>query len=148
MAFSDDSVDNQGSYAVFVYKDYVIVDDGSCLSDKNMYQIIGYCQFHGIEYKINKWKDRKGVNKMSDLLLKTQQELHENTTKWNRVVEKIKEINFKKYETNQTIGFIIDDIVKGEFIGEEKKEDESSWAKEIDRSDMREWDKPNESEVL
>ena len=22
------------------------------------------------------------------------------------------------------------------------------WAKEIDRSDMREWDKPNESEVL
>ena len=88
------------------------------------------------------------VNKMSDLLLKTQQELHENTTKWNRVVEKIKEINFKKYETNQTIGFIIDDIVKGEFIGQEKKEDESSWAKEIDRSDMREWDKPNESEVL
>ncbi len=104
-----------------------------------------------------------GVNKMSDLLLKTQQELHENTTKWNRVVEKIKQINFKKYETNQTIGFIIDDIVKGEFINEEKKEnkgmtieiaygnangDESSWAKEIDRSDMREWDKPNESEVL
>ena len=91
---------------------------------------------------------RRGVNKMSDLLLKTQQELHENTTKWNKVVEKIKQINFKKYETNQTIGFIIDDIVKGEFISEEKKEDESSWAKEIDRSDMREWDKPNESEVL
>ena len=104
-----------------------------------------------------------GVNKMSDLLLKTQQELHENTTKWNRVVEKIKQINFKKYETNQTIGFIIDDIVKGEFINEEKKEnkgmtieiaygnangDESSWAKEIDRSVMRDWDKPNESEVL
>tara|TARA_R100000315_G_C5192192_1_gene112175 strand:- start:206 stop:463 length:258 start_codon:yes stop_codon:yes gene_type:complete len=85
---------------------------------------------------------------MSNLLLKTQQELHENTTKWNKVVEKIKQINFKKYETNQTIGFIIDDIVKGEFISEEKKEDESSWAKEIDRSDMREWDKPNESEVL
>ena len=85
---------------------------------------------------------------MSNLLLKTQQELHENTIKWNKVVEKIKQINFKKYETNQTIGFIIDDIVKGEFIGEEKKEDESSWAKEIDRSDMREWDKPNESEVL
>ena len=85
---------------------------------------------------------------MSNLLLKTQQELHENNTKWNKVVEKIKQINFKKYETNQTIGFIIDDIVKGEFIGEEKKEDESSWTKEIDRSDMREWDKPNESEVL
>ncbi len=54
------------------------------------------------------------------LLLKTQQELHRNTTKWNRVVEKIKKINFKKYESNQTIGFIIDDIVKGEFINEAK----------------------------
>ena len=64
---------------------------------------------------------RKGVNKMSlDLLLKTQQELHENTTKWNEVIEKIKKINFKKYETNQTIGFIIDDIVKGEFTDETK----------------------------
>ena len=63
---------------------------------------------------------RRGVNKMSDLLLKTQQELHENTAKWNRVVEKIKKINFKKYKTNQTIGFIIDDIVKGEFIADEK----------------------------
>lgn len=57
---------------------------------------------------------------MSDLLLKTQQELHRNTTKWNRVVEKIKKINFKKYESNQTIGFIIDDIVKGEFIADER----------------------------
>ena len=57
---------------------------------------------------------------MSDLLLKTQQELHENTTKWNNVIEKIKKITFKKYETNQTIGFIIDDIVKGEFIADEK----------------------------
>jgi len=57
---------------------------------------------------------------MSDLLLKTQQELHENTTKWNNVIEKIKKINFKKYQTNQTIGFIIDDIVKGEFIADEK----------------------------
>ena len=63
---------------------------------------------------------RRGVNKMSDLLLKTQQELHENTTKWNEVIEKIKKINFKKYKTNQTIGFIIDDIVKGEFINETK----------------------------
>lgn len=57
---------------------------------------------------------------MSNLLLKTQQELHENTTKWNRVVEKIKLINFKKYENNQTIGFIIDDIVLGEFVADEK----------------------------
>ena len=57
---------------------------------------------------------------MSDLLLKTQQELHENTAKWNRVVEKIKLINFKKYENNQTIGFIIDDIVGGEFVADEK----------------------------
>ena len=55
-----------------------------------------------------------------DLLLKTQQELHENTTKWNEVIEKIKKINFNKYESNQTIGFIIDDIVKGEFIDETK----------------------------
>jgi len=57
---------------------------------------------------------------MSNLLLKTQQELHQNTTKWNRVVEKIKLINFKKYENNQTIGFIIDDIVVGEFVADEK----------------------------
>jgi len=57
---------------------------------------------------------------MSDLLLKTQQELHENTAKWNRVVEKIKLINFKKYENNLTIGFIIDDIVVGEFVANEK----------------------------
>ena len=57
---------------------------------------------------------------MSNLLLKTQQELHENTTKWNRVVEMIKLINFKKYENNQTIGFIIDDIVLGEFVADEK----------------------------
>ena len=64
---------------------------------------------------------RRGVNKMSfDLLLKTQQELHENTTKWNEVIDKIKKINFKKYKTNQTIAFIIDDIVKGEFINETK----------------------------
>ena len=85
---------------------------------------------------------------MSNLLLKTQQELHENTTKWNKVVEKIKQINFKKYKTNQTIGFIIDDIVKGEFINEVKQEKHSTWAKEIDTSDMKDWDKPNESEVL
>ena len=57
---------------------------------------------------------------MSDLLLKTQQELHENTAKWNRVIEKIKLINFKKYENNQTIGFILDDIVVGEFVADEK----------------------------
>jgi hypothetical protein len=55
-----------------------------------------------------------------DLLLKTQQELHKNTTKWNEVIDKIKKINFKKYESNKTIGFIIDDIVKGEFINERK----------------------------
>jgi len=46
--------------------------------------------------------------------------LHENTAKWNKVVEKIKEINFKKYKTNLTIGFIIDDIVKEEFLADEK----------------------------
>ena len=61
----------------------------------------------------------KGVQ-MITLLLKTQQELHKNNTKWNNVIEKIKKINFKKYENNQTIGFIIDDIVKGEFVADEK----------------------------
>ena len=85
---------------------------------------------------------------MSNLLLKTQQELHKNTTKWNKVIEKIKQINFTKYKTNQTVGFIIDDIVKGEFINEVKEEKESTWAKEIDTSDMKDWDKPNESELL
>lgn len=85
---------------------------------------------------------------MSNLLLKTQQELHNNTTKWNKVIEKIKQINFTKYKTNQTVGFIIDDIVKGEFINEVKEEKESTWAKEIDTSDMKDWDKVNESEVL
>jgi hypothetical protein len=57
---------------------------------------------------------------MRDLLLKTQQELHKNNSHWNKIIERIKQINFKKYETNQTIGFIIDDIVKGEFINEGK----------------------------
>ena len=57
---------------------------------------------------------------MITLLLKTQQELHKNNTKWNNAIEKIKKINFKKYENNQTIGFIIDDIVKGEFVADEK----------------------------
>ncbi len=85
---------------------------------------------------------------MSNLLLKTQQELHKNNAKWNQVIEKIKQINFTKYKTNQTVGFIIDDIVKGEFINEVKEEKESTWAKEIDTSDMKDWDKPNESELL
>lgn len=57
---------------------------------------------------------------MITLLLKTQQELHKNNTKWNNVIEKIKKINFKKYDSNQTVGFIIDDIVKGEFIADER----------------------------
>ena len=57
VAFSDESVDNQGSWAVFVYTDYVnIVEDVSCLSANNMYQIIGYCEFNEIEYKINECK--------------------------------------------------------------------------------------------
>ena len=51
---------------------------------------------------------------MSDLL-KQQQAFHANNTKWNQVLDKI-----KKYETNATIGFIIDDIVKGEFVDEDK----------------------------
>ena len=62
---------------------------------------------------------KKGIQ-MITLLLKTQQELHRNTTKWNKVIEEIKKINFKKYDSNQTVGFIIDDIVKEEFIADEK----------------------------
>jgi hypothetical protein len=57
VAFNDESAENQSDYAVFVYLDYVnIVDDASILSAKKMYQIIGFCQFHNIEYKINECK--------------------------------------------------------------------------------------------
>ena len=56
VAFNDESID-QSYDGVFVYLDYVnIVDDASILSAKKMYQIIGFCQFHDIEYKINEWK--------------------------------------------------------------------------------------------
>ena len=56
VAFNDESID-QSYDAVFVYLDYVnIVDDASILSAKKMYQIIGFCQFHNIEYKINECK--------------------------------------------------------------------------------------------
>jgi len=54
------------------------------------------------------------------LILKMQQELHENNTRWNVIIDKIKKINFKKYENNQTIGLIIDDIVSTE-LNKEKK---------------------------
>jgi len=57
---------------------------------------------------------------MITTLLKAQQELHKNNSHWNAIIKRIKQINFKKYENNQTIGFIIDDIVKGEFIADEK----------------------------
>ena len=56
---------------------------------------------------------------MKDLLLKTQQELHENNSHWNAIIKRIKQINFKKYDSNQPICFIIDYIVKGEFMKEE-----------------------------
>jgi len=56
VAFNDESID-QSYDGVFVYLDYVnIVDDAEILSAKKMYQIIGFCQFHDIEYKINEWK--------------------------------------------------------------------------------------------
>jgi len=56
VAFNDESID-QSYDGVFVYLDYVnIVDDASILSAKKMYQIIGFCQFHNIEYKINECK--------------------------------------------------------------------------------------------
>tara|TARA_R100000231_G_scaffold17817_1_gene18337 strand:- start:1033 stop:1203 length:171 start_codon:yes stop_codon:yes gene_type:complete len=54
------------------------------------------------------------------LILKMQQELHQNNTKWNTIIDKIKKINFKKYENNHTIGLIIDDIVSEE-LNKEKK---------------------------
>ena len=56
VAFNDESI-GQSYDAVLVYLDYVnIVDDAEILSAKKMYQIIGFCQFHDIEYKINEWK--------------------------------------------------------------------------------------------
>tara|TARA_R100001510_G_scaffold57437_1_gene65484 strand:- start:80 stop:337 length:258 start_codon:yes stop_codon:yes gene_type:complete len=85
---------------------------------------------------------------MSNLLLKTQQELHKNTTKWNQVIHLVKEISIKHYEQDE-FRVIVDEIVKAVFSNdEEKKEKENTWAKEIDTSDMKDWDKPNESEIL
>ena len=56
VTFNDESID-QSYDGVFVYLDYVnIVDDAEILSAKKMYQIIGFCQFHNIEYKINECK--------------------------------------------------------------------------------------------
>tara|TARA_R100000656_G_C3859847_1_gene109600 strand:- start:42 stop:359 length:318 start_codon:yes stop_codon:yes gene_type:complete len=58
VAFSDNSKEYRGDYSVFVYNDYVaIVDDGSILSADKMYEVIGYCEFHGIEYKMNEFKN-------------------------------------------------------------------------------------------
>lgn len=63
LAFNDESI-NESYDGVLVYSDYVnIVDDAGILSSKKMYQIIGYCQFQGIEYKINKWKDAEELIK-------------------------------------------------------------------------------------
>ena len=59
------------------------------------------------------------MREFGDLLLKTQQELHNNNTKWNRIIEDIKQINFIKYKTNKTIIFIIEDIIKEEFTNED-----------------------------
>ena len=85
---------------------------------------------------------------MSNLLLKTQQELHKNTAKWNQVIHLVKEISISHYEQDE-FREIVDEIVKAVFIKDQKKEEkESTWAKEIDTSDMKDWDKVNESEVL
>ena len=53
--------------------------------------------------------------------LKHIQEMHENNAKWNRAIEKIKKINFVKYETNNTIRIIIDDCIKEAFISTENR---------------------------
>ena len=47
--------------------------------------------------------------------------MHENNAKWNRAIEKIKNINFVKYETNNTIRIIIDDCIKEAFISKENR---------------------------
>lgn len=50
---------------------------------------------------------------MNKLLLKTQQELHYNTSKWNKVIDLIKEINIKfisRKEHSQLIDKIVKDV--------------------------------------
>jgi len=64
IAFADHTKEYNEAYVVYVYEDYVnIVDDAEMLDVNTMYQIIGYCQFQGIEYKINEWKDAKELLK-------------------------------------------------------------------------------------
>ena len=48
---------------------------------------------------------------MSMLLLKTQQELHENTGKWNKVIGLIKEINIK-FILRKEHSELIDEILR------------------------------------
>lgn len=64
IAFADDTKEYSEAYVVYVYEDYVnIVEDAEMLDINTMYQIIGYCQFQGIEYKFNEWKDAKELLK-------------------------------------------------------------------------------------
>jgi len=51
---------------------------------------------------------------MSMLLLKTQQELHENTGKWNRVIDLIKEINIR-FISRKEHSELIDKIIREVF---------------------------------
>jgi len=51
---------------------------------------------------------------MSMLLLKTQQELHENTAKWNKVIDLIKGINIK-FISKKEHSELIDKIVREVF---------------------------------
>ena len=48
---------------------------------------------------------------MMTLLLKTQQELHKNNTKWNKVIGLIKEISIKRYSQDE-FREVVDEIVK------------------------------------
>lgn len=58
---------------------------------------------------------------MSMLLLKTQQELHENTGKWNKVIDLIKEINIK-FISRKEHSDLIDKIVRRFLVREYKLE--------------------------
>jgi len=51
---------------------------------------------------------------MSMLLLKTQQELHKNTGKWNKVIDLIKQINIK-FISQKEHSELIDKMVKEVF---------------------------------
>lgn len=56
---------------------------------------------------------------MNDLL-KHQQALHDNNTKWNKAIYLIKEISIKRYSQKE-FAEIVDEIVREVFLNERKK---------------------------